>query len=155
MQEHSTLAGRSTDMPNQSPDIVLSRLKAIQEVEKLVPRLIAPWPAARRRCLRKGLLLHREGRIQIDLRGLYRFMSEPQGNHCTIGTCLEEVHGHGVSQAVNSDALLNQRGANVGGHQAMLGQQVLHAMDTETLTSRDLPNLALRIVSTVASRSTS
>jgi integrase/recombinase XerD len=55
MEEHSTIAGRRTDMPSKSPDIVLSTLKAIQEVEELVPRLIAPWPAARRRCLGQGL----------------------------------------------------------------------------------------------------
>ena len=51
-----------------------------------------------------------------------------------IGTCLKEVHGHGVPQAVNGDTLLNQRGTEVSGRHAMLGQQVLHAMDTETLT---------------------
>jgi len=41
MQEHSAIAGRSTDTLNQSPDIVLSTLQVIQEVEELISRLIA------------------------------------------------------------------------------------------------------------------
>src|SRR3990172_13040310 len=61
-------------------------------------------------------------------------MSEPQGNHRTIDARLEKVHGHGVSQAVNSDTLVRQRRAHRGSRHAMLGQQVLHAMDAETCT---------------------
>src|SRR3990172_8444085 len=61
-------------------------------------------------------------------------MSEPQGNHRTIDARLEKVHGHGVSQAVNSDTLVLQRRAHLGGRHAMLVQQVLHAMDAETFT---------------------
>ena len=61
-------------------------------------------------------------------------VSEPQCDHRTIHARLQKVHGHRVPQAVNSDPLLLQRGASFGSRQAMLGQQVLHAVDAETFT---------------------
>jgi site-specific recombinase XerD len=125
---------RGAGMLDQTPDIVFSTLQTIQEGKQLVSRLIAPWSAARRGGLGKGLLLHRQCRVEIDLRGLHRFVSEPQCNHRTINACLEKVHGHGVPQAVNGHALLSQRRANFGCRHAMLGQQVLHAMDAERFT---------------------
>ena len=43
-------------MLNRSPDIVLPALETIQKAEKLVSRLVAPWPAVVAECLGKGLL---------------------------------------------------------------------------------------------------
>ena len=59
-------------------------LQTVQEAKELVPRLIASWFAVRRRRLCKCLLLHRERRFEIDLRGLHRFVSEPQCNHGAV-----------------------------------------------------------------------
>jgi hypothetical protein len=44
-----------------------------------------------RRCLRKGLLFHRESGFEIDLCGFHRFMPEPQGDHLSVST---EVDGN-------------------------------------------------------------
>ena len=98
---------RKQGSPGESPDIVRSVLQTIQEIQELVSRFVAPGRAVRWSCyLRKGLLLHPEARIEIDLRRLHRFVSEPQCNHRTINARSKKVHGHRVPQAVNSDALL-------------------------------------------------
>ena len=59
----------------------LSILQTVQEAEELVCRPVANRLALWRRCLRKGLLLHRKGCFEIDLRGFHRFMPEPQRDH--------------------------------------------------------------------------
>ena len=74
----------------------------------MVCRPVASWLAVWRRCLRNGFLLHRKRRVKIDLRGFYRFMSEPQRDHRSFDAFLHEIHGHRVSQTVDSDLLLLQ-----------------------------------------------
>ena len=46
-------------------------LQTVQEAKELVSRLKAPWRAVPWQCLRKGLLLHCERCVKIDLRGLH------------------------------------------------------------------------------------
>ena len=75
--DHLRNSDRSADGIHQSPDIVLAALQTIQEVEESVSRPITPWPTVRWGCLRKGSLLHCEGRIEVNLRGLHRFMAYP------------------------------------------------------------------------------
>ena len=60
----------NAEVLNRSPDIVLPALKTIQKAEKLVSRLVAPWPAVWWGCLGKGLFLHRKCCVDIDLRRL-------------------------------------------------------------------------------------
>ena len=88
----------------------------------------------RRGALRKCLLLHGQCRFQINLCGFNTFVTEPQDDYRTIDACFQKVHGHGVSQTVNSDTLVFQRKAKVGSRHAMLVQQVLHPVDAETFT---------------------
>ena len=110
------------------------QLQTVQEREESVARFVAAAFSIRRGCLRQRFLLHRKCRLEIDLRGFHPFVTEPQRNHGTIDACLQKVHGHGVPQAVNGDPFLFQRGAHSGRRCAMLVQQVLHAMDAETVT---------------------
>src|SRR5215469_6567981 len=63
------------------------------------------------------------------------FVTEPKCDHRAIDTLLQKVHRDGVPQAVNSDTLLFQGRADAGSRCAMLVQQVLDAVDGETLTS--------------------
>ena len=63
-------------------------LQTIEKAEELVSRFVAPWLAVPWGCLRKGLLLHCERCIEIDLRGLHRLMPEPQCDHRTFSACL-------------------------------------------------------------------
>jgi hypothetical protein len=41
-------------------------------------------------------------------------VTEPQGNHSPINARLEQVHGCGVSQAMNGHALVRQRRTHLG-----------------------------------------
>jgi hypothetical protein len=58
---------------NPSQDIVFlpTDLQTVQEGEEWVSGLIAPWSAVPRGRLRQRLLLHRECRVEIDLRGFH------------------------------------------------------------------------------------
>ena len=63
-----------------APDIVLLSLKVLEERQELVVRPVPPQPARRRGGLCKDFFLQREVRVQVDLRGLDRFVPEPQGD---------------------------------------------------------------------------
>jgi integrase/recombinase XerD len=80
----------------------------------------------------RALTVHISFLRTIDLRGLHRLMSEPQRKNRTIHTRLQKIHCRGVPQAVNSDAPFLQRGTDFGCRHAMLGQQILHAVEAET-----------------------
>ena len=94
------------------PDIVLADLQAAEKAEQPVTGLVAAGVAGWRRCFGQCLLLHRQRRLQIDLGGLDRFVTEPQRDHRAIDACLKKVHGRRVAQAVDSDPLMFQRGAS-------------------------------------------
>ena len=93
------------------PDIVLVDLQAAEKAEQPVTGLVAAGVAGWRRCFGQCLLFHCQRRLQIDLGGLNRFVSEPQRNHRAIDACLKKVHCRRMAQAVDSDPLLFQRGA--------------------------------------------
>ena len=100
------------DRLTRLPDIVLADLQAAEKAEQPITGPVAAGLAGWRCCPGECLLLHCQRRLQIDLGGLDRFVSEPQGDHRAIDTCLKKVHGRRVSQAVDSDPLMVQRGAS-------------------------------------------
>src|SRR5713226_2667755 len=74
-------------------------LQAIQEAKQLVPRPIATESALQWCRLRERLLFHGQRGLEIDLRGVHRFMPEPEGDHGPVHPRLEELHGRAASQA--------------------------------------------------------
>jgi hypothetical protein len=64
-------------------------LQAVEKGEELVARSIATGRAIQRRCPGERLLLHRQGRLQIDLGRFNRFVAEPQGNHRPVHARLQ------------------------------------------------------------------
>jgi hypothetical protein len=81
--------------------------------------------------LRERPLLHRQRRLQVDLRRLDRLVAEPQRNDRAVDARMEQVHRGGVPQAVYGHTLLRQRRARSGRRLAVLVQHVLHAVNGE------------------------
>ena len=79
------------------PDIVLVDLQAAEKAEQPVTGLVAAGVAGWRRCFGQCLLFHCQRRLQIDLGGLNRFVSEPQRDHRAIDAGLKKVHGRRVA----------------------------------------------------------
>jgi integrase/recombinase XerD len=120
--------------PRRWRDIVRCRLQTVQEREESVARLIPAGFCIRRGGPRKGFLLHGKCRFEVNLRGFNTFATEPQRDYRTVDACLQQVHGRGVPQAMDSNPFVFQGGAQVGGRRTMLVQQVLHAVDAEAFT---------------------
>ena len=102
--------------------------------EESIAGFVTPRCSIGRGCLGKSFLLHGKCRFEINLCGFNMFVTEPQCDHRTIDACLQKIHGHGVPQAVDSDTFVLQGRALAGSLHAMLVQQVLHAVDAQSLT---------------------
>jgi site-specific recombinase XerD len=72
-----------------SPDIVFRSLQAVEKSQELITGAVPGRAALRRAGLGERLFLHRQGCLQIDLRGLHGLMAEPQRDDRAIDTCLE------------------------------------------------------------------
>jgi site-specific recombinase XerD len=83
-----------------------SQLEIVEKVQKLIARLITTQLTLRWCRFGECLLFHRQCGFQINLGGFDRFMPEPQGNHGSIHTGLQQLHGHGVPQAMDRDPLV-------------------------------------------------
>ena len=73
-----------------------SLLQAFEESQELIIRAITPRFTFDRYGLGQDVLLHLEVCLEVNLRGLHRFMPEPKRNHCSIHAGLQQFHGGGV-----------------------------------------------------------
>ena len=58
-------------------------------------------------------------------------MAEPKSDHRTIDACLQQPHGHRMSEHVRSDALFAERRAGFAGDGDVFGQQVRDTIRAE------------------------
>ena len=72
-------------------------LQIVEETKELVPWSKASELGVQRFRFFERPLLHRQGGLQIDLRGLHGFVPEPQGNHRAIHAPLQQVEGVALS----------------------------------------------------------
>lgn len=78
---------------------------------------------ARRLELRQGSFLEGEVGVQVRLRRLDRFMTEPQRDHRTVDAGLQQFHRSAVPQHVRRHALGLQRRATLVSDTNMLSQR--------------------------------
>src|SRR5947207_2000666 len=108
------------------------RSERLQEGEEAVVRLEAGSLAALVRLeLRQGSFLEGEVGMQVRLRRLDRFMTEPQRDHGAVDAGLQQFHRSAVAQHVRRHALGLQRRATLVSDTNMLSQQRLDAVGTE------------------------
>jgi len=72
-------------------------LEAVEEAQQPIAGPEEPLGCVLWRCLGEGFLLHREGRLEIDLGGLDRLMSQPERDDGAINACLEQPECHGMA----------------------------------------------------------
>src|SRR5207237_7346474 len=96
---------------------------------------VTPQLSIRKRGFRQGLLLHREVRVQIDLRRLDRLVTQPQGNHRSIDAGLQQLHGRAMAQDVRSHALAGKGGTRCSRRRQMFAQKVLDTVSTQSFAA--------------------
>ena len=107
----------------------------LEEGEQLVVGLESAPTCPLRLDLVEGCLLDLEVGVEIDLRRLDRLVPQQQGNHDGLHTCLEQFHRRGVAQHVRRHMFVPQRRADPTSLFDVLGQQVVHAVRTQTSTA--------------------
>ena len=70
--------------------------------------------------------------IQVDLRGLDRFVTQPKSDHRWLNAALEQLHRSRVSHEVWRDVLVPQGWALQLRRRGVLGNKVLHSVCTHT-----------------------
>src|SRR5665213_538336 len=105
--------------------------QVLQKGQQVITWAIAAWPTVTRSCLGESLFLHRECGVEVYLGSLDMLMTKPQCNGGPIDTFLEHINGHRVSQTVDGDAFLFERGTDAGRGAAVLVEQVLNAVNGE------------------------
>ena len=72
----------------------------LQEGEKGIGGSIAAGGCAKRRGPSEGSFFECLIGVDVDLRALYAFVAEPQGDGGGVDSCVEEPHGRGVAKDV-------------------------------------------------------
>jgi hypothetical protein len=60
------------------------------------------------------LLLHGQVRVEVGLRGVCRFVAEPERDGCDVGSCFEHPHGGGVTKHMGRDVFSGETGGQPG-----------------------------------------
>jgi len=110
-------------------------LQLVQERQQLACGPVFSWLAIDRCRFCQDLLSQREIRIEVHLSSLDRLVAEPKGDRRLFNTRVEQVHGHRVSQAMESDPPLAYRRASVSCVHKMLVQKMLNCISTKPTAS--------------------
>jgi hypothetical protein len=106
-------------------------LEALQERHQLIGRTVSRRPSVERLGFGERLFFEFEAGVEINLRCVHSFMSEPQRDDGTINAALQQVHRGAVSQDVWSDALGFQRRTVLACRSHMLGEHVLNSVPAQ------------------------
>src|ERR1700730_13350040 len=82
------------------------------------------------------LFFHLQCGIEVDLGSLEVLMAEPERDGGSIDALTKQVDGYGVPQTVDRDAFLPERGTGVGCGAAVLAEQVLDTMNSQSPAAR-------------------
>ena len=129
-------AGAVEGSPREMNSAYSGALQSLEESHQLVVGLEPSHAALVWFDLVESSLLDVEVCIEIDLRCLYRLVTQPQRDHAAIRARLQQLHGHRVSQHVRRYMLVAQRRAALAGSIYVLGQQVLHAICAQAASAR-------------------
>ena len=81
-------------------------------------------------------LLDLHVRMQINLGGFHRFMSEPESNDAYIHASSEKSHRGCVAQSMRSDLFANERWTRLPGVDRVFRYETLQCICTQSATAR-------------------
>src|SRR5439155_18959227 len=103
----------------------------LQEGEEGIGGSIAAGGCAERGGPSESSFFERLIGVDVDLRALYAFVAEPQGDGGGVDSGVEQPHGRGVAKDVRRDRLGAQRWAEVGGSLGVPSGEERHSIAAE------------------------
>lgn len=110
-------------------------LQLIEEGQELIARPETAGLAVDGCHLGQELLLQGEVGIQIYPSCLDRFVPKPEGDYRGFHTSVEQIHGHGVAQAVEGNSFLAQGRTGLARDCEVLVQEMLDRIGAQSATS--------------------